>query len=192
MSCGGPHEVDCAEVLAEVWMYLDAECDDQGRERELPREQEERADEEEQPRGGLDGLGERGQQERLDRVQAARDAAEHVTVAAFVERIGLEALKMIEELGPDGHGEPLPDPGGDVLVAEGEDRAGQRERAHRRGQRPQRGEVGGNEDVVHDRLEEPDLDRLDRGQRGREHQSDKPALAERAGARLRTRLRFLA
>ncbi|TQS42285.1 mycothiol system anti-sigma-R factor [Cryptosporangium phraense] len=25
MSCGGPHEIDCAEVLAEVWMYLDAE-----------------------------------------------------------------------------------------------------------------------------------------------------------------------
>jgi len=33
VSCGGPHKVDCAEVLAEVWMYLDAECDETGRDR---------------------------------------------------------------------------------------------------------------------------------------------------------------
>ena len=28
MSCGEPHETDCAEVLAEVYLYLDLECDD--------------------------------------------------------------------------------------------------------------------------------------------------------------------
>ena len=33
MSCGGPHEVDCAEVLAEVWLYLDAEDGSQSREK---------------------------------------------------------------------------------------------------------------------------------------------------------------
>ena len=27
MSCGKPHETDCAEVLAEVWLFLDHECD---------------------------------------------------------------------------------------------------------------------------------------------------------------------
>ena len=27
MSCGEPHETDCAEVLAEVWLFLDDECD---------------------------------------------------------------------------------------------------------------------------------------------------------------------
>lgn len=26
MSCGEPHEVDCREVLAEVYFYLDSEC----------------------------------------------------------------------------------------------------------------------------------------------------------------------
>jgi mycothiol system anti-sigma-R factor len=26
MSCGRPHEIDCAEVLAELWLYLDDEC----------------------------------------------------------------------------------------------------------------------------------------------------------------------
>ena len=27
MSCGKPHETDCREVLAEVWLFLDHECD---------------------------------------------------------------------------------------------------------------------------------------------------------------------
>ena len=27
MSCGDPHETDCSEVLAEVWLYLDHECE---------------------------------------------------------------------------------------------------------------------------------------------------------------------
>jgi mycothiol system anti-sigma-R factor len=28
MSCGEHHETDCSEVLAEVWLFLDHECDD--------------------------------------------------------------------------------------------------------------------------------------------------------------------
>ena len=28
MSCGEPHETDCSEVLAEVWLFLDHECDE--------------------------------------------------------------------------------------------------------------------------------------------------------------------
>ena len=32
MSCGQPHETDCREVLAEVYLYLDLECDDARRE----------------------------------------------------------------------------------------------------------------------------------------------------------------
>ncbi|ROT32246.1 mycothiol system anti-sigma-R factor [Micromonospora sp. HM5-17] len=31
MSCGKPHETDCREVLAEVYVYLDLECDDERR-----------------------------------------------------------------------------------------------------------------------------------------------------------------
>ena len=27
MSCGNHHDTDCAEVLAEVWLFLDHECD---------------------------------------------------------------------------------------------------------------------------------------------------------------------
>jgi mycothiol system anti-sigma-R factor len=28
MSCGDPHETDCREVLAEVYLYLDLECEE--------------------------------------------------------------------------------------------------------------------------------------------------------------------
>ncbi len=31
MSCGDHHETDCAEVLAEVWLFLDHECDESRR-----------------------------------------------------------------------------------------------------------------------------------------------------------------
>jgi mycothiol system anti-sigma-R factor len=32
VSCGKPHETDCAEVLAEVWLFLDHECNQARRE----------------------------------------------------------------------------------------------------------------------------------------------------------------
>jgi mycothiol system anti-sigma-R factor len=31
MSCGEPHETDCSEVLSEVWLFLDHECDEKRR-----------------------------------------------------------------------------------------------------------------------------------------------------------------
>lgn len=31
MSCGEPHETDCRDVLAEVYLYLDLECADERR-----------------------------------------------------------------------------------------------------------------------------------------------------------------
>ena len=31
MSCGDPHETDCREVLAEVYLYLDLECSEDRR-----------------------------------------------------------------------------------------------------------------------------------------------------------------
>ncbi|MEV0727481.1 MULTISPECIES: mycothiol system anti-sigma-R factor [Polymorphospora] len=31
MSCGEPHETDCTDVLAEVYLYLDLECGDERR-----------------------------------------------------------------------------------------------------------------------------------------------------------------
>jgi mycothiol system anti-sigma-R factor len=40
MSCGNHHDTDCAEVLAQVWLYLDHECDE-ARRRLLARHLEE-------------------------------------------------------------------------------------------------------------------------------------------------------
>ncbi|HVA61697.1 MAG TPA: mycothiol system anti-sigma-R factor [Mycobacteriales bacterium] len=31
MSCGSPHATDCAEVIEAVYLYLDGECDEEGR-----------------------------------------------------------------------------------------------------------------------------------------------------------------
>ena len=31
MSCGDPHETDCSDVLAEVYLYLDLECSEDRR-----------------------------------------------------------------------------------------------------------------------------------------------------------------
>ena len=31
MSCGSPHEVDCSQVIEQVYLYLDGEIDDDGR-----------------------------------------------------------------------------------------------------------------------------------------------------------------
>lgn len=31
MSCGDPHETDCRDVLAEVYLYLDLECSEERR-----------------------------------------------------------------------------------------------------------------------------------------------------------------
>jgi mycothiol system anti-sigma-R factor len=31
MSCGNPHEVDCVEVIRQVYLYLDDEIDDHGK-----------------------------------------------------------------------------------------------------------------------------------------------------------------
>jgi mycothiol system anti-sigma-R factor len=31
MSCGNPHEVDCSEVIEQVYLYLDGEIDNSGR-----------------------------------------------------------------------------------------------------------------------------------------------------------------
>jgi mycothiol system anti-sigma-R factor len=33
MSCGNPHEVDCTEVIEQVYLYLDGEIDDAARQK---------------------------------------------------------------------------------------------------------------------------------------------------------------
>ena len=148
-------------------------------ERQPPREQEQRAAEEQDPRGGLHELAGGRQQQRLDRVDVAGQAGEHVAVAAAVERVGLEPLQVGEELRAQGEREALADPGRRVLVAEREQRPEQREADHRRHEDRERRERLGHQHVVDHDLEQPDLGGLDGRQQRRERDPGRELLAVR-------------
>ncbi|OLT15733.1 mycothiol system anti-sigma-R factor [Pseudonocardia sp. CNS-139] len=66
MSCGNHHDTDCSEVLAEVWLFLDQECDE-GRRRLLAQHLDEC-----EP-----CLAEYGIDEKLKRLLAAKCGGEH-------------------------------------------------------------------------------------------------------------------
>ena len=106
---------------------------------------------------------------------------EHVAVAAAVERVGLEALQMREELRAQREREPLADPRGGVLVAERQQRPEQREADHGRHEDGERAERLGHEHVVDDQLEQPDLGGLDCGQQRGERDAghERPAVRPR-------------
>ena len=84
MSCGDPHETDCAEVLAEVWMVLDDECDKQRRAL-LARHLDECAP----------CLAEYGLEEKLKRLLAAKCGGEQAP-AALREQIRIAVLQQAE------------------------------------------------------------------------------------------------
>jgi hypothetical protein len=112
-------------------------------------------------------------------MDVAGEAGEHVAMAAAVEGVRLQPLEVGEELGAQREREALADPGGRVLVAEGEQRAEQREADHGRHEDGQRAERLGHQDVVDDELEEPDLGGLDRGQQSRQRDACRERLPVR-------------
>jgi mycothiol system anti-sigma-R factor len=96
MSCGKPHETDCAEVLAEVWLFLDHECDAERR-RVLERHLDEC-----QP-----CLAEYGLDETLKKLLATK-CAEHAPaelkdrLRRSIRTIVLEQADVTVETGPEG------------------------------------------------------------------------------------------
>ena len=84
MSCGKPHETDCTEVLAEVWLFLDNECD-RGRRELLARHLEECAP----------CLAEYGLEEKLKRLLAAKCGGEQAP-AALREQIRVAVLRQAQ------------------------------------------------------------------------------------------------
>ena len=98
MSCGKPHETDCAEVLAEVWLFLDHECDDARREL-----LEQHLDE------CRPCLAEYGLDEKLKKLLATKCAGEHAPaelkdrLRKSIRAIVLEQAEVTIEDGPDGH-----------------------------------------------------------------------------------------
>jgi mycothiol system anti-sigma-R factor len=97
MSCGNHHDTDCSEVLAEVWLFLDQECDD-GRRRLLAQHLDEC-----QP-----CLSEYGIDEKLKRLLAAKCGGEHAPVELknrLRQQIRFAVLEQAEvtvEAGPEG------------------------------------------------------------------------------------------
>jgi RNA polymerase sigma-70 factor (ECF subfamily) len=84
ISCGEPHETDCSEVLAEVWLFLDNELD-QERRALLTRHLDECAP----------CLAEYGLDEKLKRLLAAEFGDEQ-THAALREQIRIAVLKQAQ------------------------------------------------------------------------------------------------
>jgi mycothiol system anti-sigma-R factor len=84
VSCGKPHETDCTEVLAEVWMFLDNECDKERRAL-LARHLDECAP----------CLAEYGLEEKLKRLLAAKGGGEQAP-AALREQIRVAVLRQAQ------------------------------------------------------------------------------------------------
>ncbi|MGH3584991.1 MAG: mycothiol system anti-sigma-R factor [Pseudonocardia sp.] len=97
MSCGNHHDTDCSEVLAEVWLFLDHECDDMRR-RLLAQHLDEC-----EP-----CLSEYGIDEKLKHLLAAKCGGEHAP-AGLKDRLRqqirvavLEQAEVKVEAGPEG------------------------------------------------------------------------------------------
>ncbi|GEL20757.1 mycothiol system anti-sigma-R factor [Pseudonocardia asaccharolytica] len=97
MSCGSHHDPDCAEVLAEVWLFLDHECD-QTRRDLLARHLEECGP----------CLAEYGIEEKLKALLARKCGGEHAPsglkqrLREQIRRAVLEQAEVTVESGPSG------------------------------------------------------------------------------------------
>ena len=89
MSCGKPHETDCTEVLAEVWLFLDNECD-RDRRALLARHLDECAP----------CLAEYGLEEKLKRLLAAKCGGEQApaTLREHLRVVGLVVVPTAHEV----------------------------------------------------------------------------------------------
>jgi mycothiol system anti-sigma-R factor len=97
MSCGNHHDTDCSEVLAEVWLFLDHECD-QKRRALLAQHLDECAP----------CLAQYGIDEALKRLLASKCGGEHASLE-FKERLRqqirvavLDQARVTVESGPEG------------------------------------------------------------------------------------------
>jgi mycothiol system anti-sigma-R factor len=97
MSCGNHHDTDCAEVLAEVWLFLDDECD-QERRALLAQHLDECSP----------CLAQYGLDEKLKKLLASKCGGEHAP-AEFKDRLRqklrvavLEQASVTVEHGPEG------------------------------------------------------------------------------------------
>ena len=97
MSCGNHHDTDCSEVLAEVWLFLDHECD-QARRALLAQHLDECGP----------CLAEYGIDEKLKKLLASKCGGEHAPdelknrLRRQIRVAVLEQADVTVESGPDG------------------------------------------------------------------------------------------
>jgi hypothetical protein len=147
-------------------------CHEQGHEREVPLEVEERRTEEEDLEQVGERVGHAREHEGLDRRDVAREPGDHVAETAPVEEVERQALEMAEEAGAQGEQEAFAHPGGDVVVEEGGSSVQERQPEVGERDPPERAEIVGHEHVVHHELEHPDARGLDRGNESDQDEAD--------------------
>jgi hypothetical protein len=155
--------------------------DDEGEQRQLPRDEEEHGAEDRDPHDGRDPVDDPGQQERLDGRDVRRDARQRVAEPPAVERVRREPLYVRQQVRANVEQEPLAHPRGEHVVAEREQRAEQREPDIGERDRDEHRDVARDQDVVDDHAEQPDLGRLDGGDGEQRQQAerDPPAVGAR-------------
>ena len=150
--------------------------DDHRGQRQLPLQPEQRADEEDQLEDRADAAGELADHEGLDRGDVGGQPGQHVAEPAPVVGDGGQGEHVREGVAPQADQELLRDPGREVVVGARHDAAEQVETDVREGEPQQRPDVGGDEHVVHQPLEEQHLDDRDRRRGGQqEHPEQQPA-----------------
>jgi hypothetical protein len=157
--------------------------DHERHERQAPVQVDQRAREEDDAKQRGQPVGHSREDEALDGLHVPREPRDHVAQAAPVERVERELLHVREEAPAHALQEALPQPGGEVVVAERDQPIRNREGEVERHDPCERLEVAGHEHLVDDELEHPDLGRLDRRADGdqQEADGDPPPVRARVG-----------
>ena len=155
--------------------------DGERHEGELPAEIEERAGEEDDAKHVGNGVGHPREHEALDRGDIAGQARDQVSEPATLEEVERQALEMPEHAGSKREDEALADPRRPVVVDEPDEPAQQAQARERERYPEERPEVPGHQHLVDEHLEQPDLERLDRRQRGHADQQDEQPATVRTG-----------
>ena len=156
---------------------------DEGGERELPLQPEERAQEEQQPDDGTQPDGQLADHEALDGRDVGRQPGHRVAEPAPVLGGGRLRQHVLERVPSQVDEEPLRHPRRQVVVGTRDETAGQVQADVQQGQREQRRELRRHEHVVDEPLEEQDLRDLDRWRGGEEEEPEQQPAAERPEAR---------
>ena len=158
-------------------------CGDHRDQRELPLQPEQRAGVDRQPQHRAGAVGELADHERLDRRGVRGEPRHRVAEPVAVVHVAGVGEHVAEHLGAQPDQELLRDPGGEVAVDAGDHRAEQVEPDVQRRDPDQRSQRGRDQHVVHELLEQHDLEHRDQRRPGEQHHEQQQPPAQRAHVR---------